>query len=242
MVFLLLYIIIKAELLAELLYEVFGMIKFLKSVFNSILFNKIILAVISVSCIPILIKTFSSNKTTSINYRKLFVIIALVGMFFLLNYMMLRLKSHTYLTFFTFITFYTVLVFISVLTVFVLPLYFNPDSVLFSDFSFYSFYSFSYLVWVWCIYLNFCIRVLTSIKVKCSVFVAITIKAILIAIVAWLALYKDSGTDKNRIISFTASYISLCYPIIDMYKYVRLELDKYMKDNNNPIQIKSHSD
>ena len=215
------------------------MIKFLKSVFNSVIFNKVIIAVTFVSWIPILIKAFCSNKTTRYNYTRLFVIIALVSVFFLFNYTMLRLKSRTYLIFFTYITFFIVIVFISVLTVFVLPLYFIPDPELFSN---YSFVSFSYLVWGWCVYLNFCIRALNSINVKCSVFVATTVKAILIAIVAWLALYKDSGIDKNRIISFTASYISLCYPIIDMYKYVRLELDKHMKDNNIPIKIKSHSD
>lgn len=215
------------------------MTKFLKSVFNSVIFNKVILAVTFVSCIPILIRALCSNKTTSINYTRLLIIIVLIGAFFLVNYMSLRLKKRTYLTSFTYITFNTVIAFILVLTMFVLPLYFFPDSELFS---YYSFVSFSYLVWVWCVYLNFCIRVLNSINVKCSVFVATTVKAILIAIVAWLALYKDSGIDKNRIISFTASYISLCYPIIDMYKYVRLELDKYIEDNNNPIQIKSYSD
>ncbi|WP_279080928.1 hypothetical protein [Lactobacillus apis] len=215
------------------------MTKFLKSVFNSVIFNKVILAVTFVSCIPILIKTLCSNKTTSIKYSRFFVIIALVWTFFLFNYTFLMIKSRTYLTSFTYITFYIVMVFISVLTAFVLPLYFIPDPEMFSNYSLVSFY---YLVWVWCVYLNFCIRVLNSINVKCSVFVATTVKAILIAIVAWLALYKDSGIDKNRIISFTASYISLCYPIIDMYKYVRLELDRYIEDNNNPIQIKSYSD
>jgi len=101
---------------------------------------------------------------------------------------------------------------------------------------------FSYIAWIWIIYFSFCIRLLNSIDVECSVFIAISIKTILIAITAWLAIYRESQAVKYFDINLIIYSISLLYPILDMYKYVRLELNKYMEDNNNPIQIKSHLD
>lgn len=93
-----------------------------------------------------------------------------------------------------------------------------------------SFY-FSYISWVWIVYLTFCIRTLNSINAKYSIFVVTTVKSILIAIVAWLAIYKSEETTSDYAINVLISYISLSYPILDMYKYVRLKLDKYIKEN-----------
>lgn len=168
----------------------------------------------------------------------------LLWSFFFLNSLLIKTK-HTYLNLFTFINIWTVFFLVVLLAFLIVALCFLlkneiPEK---NSLKFYLYFgAISYTAWGWCLYLNFCIRVLSSINIKCSVFVATTVKAILIAIVAWLALYKDSETDKNVIINFFVSYISLCYPLLDMYKYVRLEIDKYMEDNYNPIQIKSHSD
>ena len=241
--FLLLYIIIKAELL----YEVFGMIKFLKSVFNSFTASLSIVCIGAFS-VAIIINFSELSKSSFTMDFKIPVIITLICFFFLVNAVILNKNQNKrdYPHIFTTITIRSILFFVVALTLGIVFFYFILKTKNFKErplwFSYFYFTAISYTAWVWCVYLNFCIRVLSSINVKCSVFVAITVKSILIAIVAWLALYKNSGIDKNRIISFIASYISLCYPIIDMYKYVRLELDKYIEDNNNPIQIKSYSD
>ena len=220
------------------------MMRIFKRAFNSVIFNLsiavfffVIAIVVYNNKIPIL------KKIQAIDQYKVFIAMLSIGSFFIFNSMLIFKNKHTYLSFFTFISTWAVVFFVVILYVLIESLRFSlkyeiPEKNSLRSFLYFA--AISYTALVWCVYLNFCIRVLISINIKCSVFVAITVKAILIAIVAWLALYKDSGTD--NIISFTASYISLCYPIIDMYKYVRLELDKYMKDNNNPIKIKSHSD
>lgn len=221
------------------------MSKFLKSVFNSFTASLSIVCIGAFS-VAIIINSSELSKFSFTMDFKIPVIITLICFFFLVNAVILNKNQNKrdYLHIFTTITIRSILFFVVALTLGIVSFYFILKTKNFKErplwFSYFYFTAISYTAWVWCVYLNFCIRVLNSINVKCSVFVATTVKAILIAIVAWLALYKDSGTD--NIISFTASYISLCYPIIDMYKYVRLELDKYMKDNNNPIKIKSHSD
>lgn len=216
------------------------MVKFLKSVFNSVGDNVIIQLIILIIVRPIFTNYAKSSKLSSITQDTVMITTTMIVLFFFFNIVMLRKKKLDYQFYFPLITFWSILFSVIILTVVVFGLkYFNIKE---KSFLYISFIVFVYIAFVWSTYLNFCIRALSSINVKCSVFVATTVKAILIAIVAWLALYKESGTDKNRIISFTASCISLCYPLLDMYKYVRLELDKYMKDNNKPIQIKSHSD
>lgn len=208
------------------------MIKFLKRIFNS----TTAIVIISVLALFIFI-TFSIllKKISTIMICEGSIIILLIGSFFLINRVMVGLNKRFYPSFFTFVTIWAMVFFMVIPPILLLIIHFflkivdsKESNLLFSYFSFLVFF---YTAWVWSIYLNFCIRILNSINVKCSVFVAITVKAILIAIVAWLALYKDSETDKSYIINFITSYISLCYPIIDMFKYVRLEFDKYMKEN-----------
>lgn len=208
------------------------MIKSLKRIFNS----TTAIVIISVLALFIFI-TFSIllKKISTIMICEGSIIILLIGSFFLINRVMVGLNKRFYPSFFTFVTIWAMVFFMVFPPILLLIIHFilkivdsKESNLLFSYFSFLVFF---YTAWVWSIYLNFCIRILNSINVKCSVFVAITVKAILIAIVAWLALYKDSETDKSYIINFITSYISLCYPIIDMFKYVRLEFDKYMKEN-----------
>ena len=216
------------------------MVKFLKRAFNSVYGNLIIAFIIIAIVRPIFTNFARSGGLSDITQEKVALTITMITFFFFVNIVMLGINEDDYQFYFTRITFWSILFFVVILTAVIYGLKFSNLEE--SSFSYVSFGAFAYIAWVWSVYLNFCIRVLSSINVECSVFIAITVKAILIAIVAWLALYKNSGTDKNHIISFTISYISLCYPLLDMYKYVRLELDKYMKDNNNPIQINSHSD
>lgn len=101
---------------------------------------------------------------------------------------------------------------------------------------------YAWILWLCIVYFVFCIRLLNSINVNYSIFLVIAVKSILIAIAAWLAIYKSSRIPSEYSINLLVAALALLYPILDMYKYVRLELDKYMKDNNIPIKIKSHSD
>ena len=205
-----------------------------KRAFNSVIFNLsiavfffVIAIVVYNNKIPIL------KKFQAIYQYEVFLAMSLICSFFLLNLLLILRNKYTYLNFFTFISIWAVVFFVVILYVLIESLRFIlkyeiPEKNSLRSFLYFA--AISYTALVWCVYLNFCIRVLISINIKCSVFVATAVKAILIAIVAWLALYKDSGTHKNDIINFFASYISLCYPLLDMYKYVRLELDKYMED------------
>ena len=230
-----LYIIIKEELL----YGVFGMIKFLKSVFNrvfnSVIANGIIIVVIVVSQAPYVIKWVMSHSLTMPRNEKPFIIAIFLLGFFVMNIAMIMENKNAYMSLFSSITKFviSVLIIIAILLILLLCVKLNLDN--FENFL-YTFKNFAFLaisvtLVTWSIYLNCCIRVLSNINVEWSTFIAIAVKAFLIAIVAWLALYKDSVTDKSSIINFITSYISLCYPIIDMYKYVRLELNKYMEEN-----------
>ena len=237
MAFLLLYIIIKAELL----YEVFGMGKFLKRVFNSVIFNRSITVVFFVIAIAILVyhnKIPILKKFQAIDQYKVVLAMTLIGSFFLFNLSLILKNKHTYLNFFTFVnkwaTFFFVIVLIAIMCSYYSILNYKEPSW----FSYFYFTAIFFTAWIGCVYLNFCIRLLNSINVKCSVFVATTVKAILIAIVAWLALYKDSETDKNAIINFFVSYISLCYPLLDMYTYVRSEINEF--DKQEKIEIETN--
>lgn len=211
------------------------MTKFVKRVFNSVIFNRSIAVVFFVIAIAILVyhnKIPILKKFQAIDQYKVFFAMLLICSFFLINLSFISKNKHTYLDFSTFVNKWAIFSFV----LFLIAIICFYNSILKDEihlwFSYIYFATISCTAWIWCVYLNFCIRVLSSINIKCSVFVATTVKAILIAIVAWLALYKDSETDKNVIINFFVSYISLCYPLLDMYKYVRLEIDKYMEDNN----------
>ena len=208
--------------------------KFLKRVFNSLTVNCIIEA-ITIIAIFIFARFERSGELSFPEENEVMLSIILICSFFCLNIVLIKLDGRIYQSKFTFVTIWAMVFFMVIPPILLLIIHFISKSVDSKEsnllFSYFSFLVFFYTAWVWSIYLNFCIRALSNINVKCSVFVAITVKAILISIVAWLALYKDSETDKSYIMNFIASYISLCYPIIDMYKYVRLEFDKYMKEN-----------
>jgi len=90
----------------------------------------------------------------------------------------------------------------------------------------YLFPIFLYAACCWTVYLTFCIKVLKSINIACSLFVATTAKAILIAIVAWMAVYNNSKS--SLYINYVSIGISFSYPILDMYIYVRSEINKYI--------------
>lgn len=90
---------------------------------------------------------------------------------------------------------------------------------------------FVFIAWIWFLYFSFCIRLLNSINVKYSIFIAISVKSMLVALVAWLAIYRYAETTTNYYVNILISVFGLLYPILDMYKYVSLELDKYIKEN-----------
>lgn len=90
---------------------------------------------------------------------------------------------------------------------------------------------FVFIAWIWILYFSFCIRLLNSINVKYSIFIAISVKSMLVALVAWLAIYRYAETITNYYVNILISVFGLLYPILDMYKYVSLELDKYIKEN-----------
>ena len=213
------------------------MIKFLKSVFNkvfnSVIANGIIIVVIVVSQAPYVIKWVMSHSLTMPRNEKPFIIAILLLVFFGMNIWMIKVNKSAYL--FKSTTKFVIRVLIATAIVLILLLCVKLNLDNFENFLYtfknFAFLAISYTLVTWSIYLNCCIRVLSNINVEWSTFIAIAVKAFLIAIVAWLALYKDSVTDKSSIINFITSYISLCYPIIDMYKYVRLELNKYMEEN-----------
>lgn len=87
------------------------------------------------------------------------------------------------------------------------------------------------IAWTWILYFSFCIRLLNSINVKYNIFIAISVKSMLVALVAWLAIYRHAETTTDYFVNILISVFGLLYPILDMYKYVSLELDKYIKEN-----------
>lgn len=209
-----------------------------KRAFNSVIFNLsitvfffVIAIVVYNNKIPIL------KKFQAIDQYKVVLAMSLIGFFFLLNSLIIFKNKHTYLSFFTFVNKWATLFFVF----FLIAIMFSYSILKYKIHLFFPYIYFTAIfctAWIWCVYLNFCIRVLNSINVKCSVFVATTVKAILIAIVAWLALYKDSRTDKNDIINFFVSYISLCYPLLDMYTYVHSEINEF--DKQKKIEIETN--
>lgn len=219
MAFLLLYIIIKAKLV----YEVFGMKFVFKKVFNDIKVNLIIAAVILAFVIYRAVKI--DEFTTIYNFKKSlleYIIASEVLVFFMLNYMMIKMKN--YKERFTTITWGSICAFIS----FLFLLIFFSENIDFFSLSLL----FYYMVFVWSLYINYCIRMLNSFNVKCGTFVATSIKAMLIATTAWFSVDVKSQTSSVNII---ISFISTLYPILDMYTYVRSEIDEFYRQEKDKI-------
>ena len=82
---------------------------------------------------------------------------------------------------------------------------------------------------MWILYFIFCVRVLTSINVKCSIFIATSVKTMLISITAWLAIYRYTQSTVDYFINILISFFGLLYPILDMYIYVRSEIEEFSK-------------
>lgn len=85
------------------------------------------------------------------------------------------------------------------------------------------------IAWMWILYFLFCVRVLTSINVKCSIFIATSVKTMLISITAWLAIYRYTQSTVDYFINILISFFGLLYPILDMYVYVRSEIEEFSK-------------
>lgn len=81
------------------------------------------------------------------------------------------------------------------------------------------------------LYFVFCIRLLNSINADYSIFLVSAVKSMLIAIAAWLVIFKSSQIPSEYSVNLLVSAIAFLYPILDMYKYVRLELNKYKEKN-----------
>lgn len=86
-----------------------------------------------------------------------------------------------------------------------------------------------FIALTWILYFSFCVRVLNSINVRCSIFIAKAFKSILIALVAWFTIYKSVKTTIDYSINLTTSALSFLYPILDMYVYVCSEIEEFSK-------------
>lgn len=86
-----------------------------------------------------------------------------------------------------------------------------------------------YIASAWILYFSFCVRVLNSINVRYSIFIATAVKSILIALVVLLKIYKPVKTTIDYSINLTTSALSFLYPILDMYVYVCSEIEEFSK-------------
>lgn len=93
---------------------------------------------------------------------------------------------------------------------------------------------FYYMVFIWSVYINFCIRMLNSINVKCDIFVVTATKAMLIATTAWFSLYGQSQPSPVEVI---ICFISSLYPILDMYTYARSKIDEFDKKRKREEEV-----
>lgn len=85
------------------------------------------------------------------------------------------------------------------------------------------------------LYFVFCIRLLNSINADYSIFLVSAVKSMLIAVAAWLVIFKSSQIPSEYSVNLLVSAIAFLYPILDMYKYVRLELNKYKEKKRDYI-------
>ena len=191
------------------------MIKFLKSVFNKA-FNdvKVNLFIVAVLLIFSLHRWAKIGESTK-NHLEFGIILEIL-VFFVLNLMMLEMKNYQkeFATQTRRAIFFFVVLLIMIIR--------------FSGYA--SFVSLSpifyFMVFVWSIYINYCIRMLNSFNVKCGTFVATSIKAMLIATTAWFSIDGKSQTSSVNII---ISFISTLYPILDMYTYAYSKIDEFDK-------------
>lgn len=97
------------------------------------------------------------------------------------------------------------------------------------------------IAWMWILYFIFCVRVLTSINVKCSIFIATSVKTMLISITAWLAIYRYTQSTVDYFINILISFFGLLYPILDMYIYVRSEIEEFSKKEKKKFDFYNYN-
>lgn len=209
--------------------------KIFNTIFNDVLVNIYIICTSIIIEIFIYLKLFKYTKTFNLEDTLSIIFIYLFSLFFIANYTMIKLIKNYIVEFNKYtilaVVFYAYAI-ISLMFILNMQNEFIDGNYFDTRYSLIISFYFSYISWVWIAYLNFCIRTLNSINAKYSIFIVTTVKSILISIVAWLAVYKNEGTTTiDYSINVLISYISLSYPILDMYKYVRLKLDKYIKEN-----------
>lgn len=197
------------------------MSKFLKFVFNKV-FNDIKVNLF----IVVVLFTFVVHGCAKIDESKKsqleFIIIFEILVFFILNCMMLKMKN--YQKEFASQTRRAILFFVIFL---IMLIRYSGNASFFSlSLLFY------YMVFVWSIYINYCIRMLNSFNVKCGTFVATSIKAMLIATTAWFSIDGKSQTSSVNII---ISFISTLYPILDMYTYAYSKIDEFYRQEKDKI-------
>ena len=209
--------------------------KIFNTIFNDVLVNIYIIWTSIIIEFFIYLKLYKYTQTSNLEDILSFAFIYLFSLFFVANYTIIKhiknyiaeFNKYTILA----VVFYAYAI-ISLMLILNMQNEFFDGNYFDTGYSLIISFYFSYISWVWIAYLNFCIRTLNSINAKYSIFIVTTVKSILISIVAWLAVYKNEGTTTiDYSINVLISYISLSYPILDMYKYVRLKLDKYIKEN-----------
>lgn len=100
-----------------------------------------------------------------------------------------------------------------------------PDIILLISISFYA-------VSFWISYFFMCFRVLKIIHKSIALFIEKVVRSILVAITAWLVLFANSqSTGIYEYISiFVSTATAAYYPLLDMYKYTRTQIDEYEKE------------
>lgn len=223
------------------------LILFFKGIFTfkSFIFNFIHIFIFQI--VPFVLQSFTGaeretlyNQVKNINLDYIsknlviFLVYIMVLLTFLLNWHMLIYKN--YETRFTKVTINAISLYCYILALILILVFSFLKAGIKIDESknylliYFSLYYVS-IAWTWILYFSFCIRLLNSINVKYNIFIAISVKSMLVALVAWLAIYRYAETTTDYYVNILISVFGLLYPILDMYKYVSLELDKYIKEN-----------
>lgn len=196
--------------------------KYLKFIFNKVFndtnVNFIIIVVLFAIDIYRLVKVWESTNYNLKENEQIFVIIFLLLGFFMLNSLML--KDMNYKKDFTTQTRVAIRDFVLLLILVIVICSLGKIA------SSYLYIIFYYMVFIWSVYINFCIRMLNSINVKCDIFVVTATKAMLIATTAWFSLYGQFQPSPVEVI---ICFISSLYPILDMYTYARSKIYHFDK-------------
>ena len=216
--------------------------KCLKFIFNNIKFNRCLLITFYLFTIfiivPRLVELEKNTKGRTLdvyNTSKIMILLficLLIGFSIAIN--LLIIKANNYkekFTKFTIIsvTFYCFILALILIITFMLL---NSDIIINDSEKILSMLISSYyilIVFICVLYFSFCIRVLNSINVKYSIFITTSVKTMLIAVAAWLVIYRHAQTTIDYSVNILISFFSLLYPILDMYIFVRSEIDKFNK-------------